>query len=168
MLFVTRTMAVSVSETRDTQLDRLFVFEDHSRVELARDALRQIQQAPLLGGHLDALSSGAVGTTPHNFILNAALYNGLPGALMVLAMTVLQLMMLFKLTRIAIRSQHASVWILAVVFGLFAYLLKGCVHNDSFVVGGLMGWYLIGTLPTMTLIANPSQVPPRTTEQYRP
>lgn len=140
-----RGMQVSVSSTRSVDLERVYDLAFSDRAQLMLQSWDFIVSNPLFGGLETALKTGAIETVPHNFVLNAALYNGFPGALLMIAFTIALVKMLYVNTW-GQKSKRLIDQPLAHGLALcaFAFLAKGLVHNDSFVIGGIIGWYLVG------------------------
>ena len=137
-------------------LSHIFKMEDPERMALALATVEFSSQYLLLGGRLREFGERLEMTddprlpkrsqAPHNMFLNAVLYYGLPGVFLIL----LLLRAVYLTCRQAIRltaSDSVARWIgLGAVAGLIAYLVNAQFHNDSFVTGGTLPWWLLGVL----------------------
>jgi hypothetical protein len=145
-LLASKGMEVAVSDYRSLSVDRVFDLSFGERANLIFDSMEFIRENLLFGGRNEAFDSGAIHMVPHNFLVNALLYSGAVGGLIILIMYLNLSFVIFRQRKTGWFDRITSVKFLRYGCGLalFGYLLKGMVHNDSFVIGGGIGWVLLG------------------------
>lgn len=134
-------------------LGRIIQMEDPVRAGFTAQALNFASKHLLLGGGLPAYLAESPDRTkifgaqaPHNIFLNCLVYYGLPGICLLFVL----------LWRVYITCNRAlglmdldpgSRWlVVGAVAGVLAYFLNSLFHNDSFVTGGTLPWWLLGLL----------------------
>jgi hypothetical protein len=132
------------------RLGRVAELEDSQRLELTSAALQFISKHVLVGGGQEEFKShqGKIyehQVSPHNMFLNCLVYYGLIGLALLLAL----LREIFQTCAKALRlnlSPNTRWTVLGAVGGLIAYIFNSMFHNDSFVSGGTLPWWLLGLL----------------------
>jgi hypothetical protein len=139
-------------------LERLTKFSDRERVALAAESVRFGVANALLGGGVQRFlseqdqarigaSSGAGPQAPHNLLLNALVYYGVPGLVLLLAFLVALFQMCRQVGRLARSGLVTDAWIpLSLLVGLAAYVVHSMFHNQGFVIGDVLPWWAIGML----------------------
>jgi hypothetical protein len=129
---------------------------DTGRFEIAGIALRHIARNPGLGGgreyelayerERDASSRYTDVVAPHNLFLNAAVFYGVPGLLLIVAFLAVLATMMARVW-LAARARHD--WTsMTLVMSIIAYVVVAQFHNASFVTGDTLPWVFIAALLT--------------------
>ena len=136
---------LSISENRTIELARIYDLSDSNRLDLIYQALIYASDHILFGGAEQALKEGAIALTPHNFLVNALLWAGAPGFLLMSALGFLILYHTY-IQPVYTMTPHGPSGALAhgLAISLVMYLAKGMLHSDSFTTGGTIGWHLLG------------------------
>lgn len=125
-------------------LGRFQSFEDKQRESLFTISFNFVQDNFLFGGEKRLgnllIASGMNVTSSHNFILNAFIYSGVFGALILIY---LYLIMLFKALREIYNNYYPQTFIAVT---LLIFLLNSLTHNRSLVTGDETIWILYGLL----------------------
>ena len=145
--------AVSQSQL-GTSAYRLGDLQDADRWSLVQAALLAIEERPWFGGLQHAMRGPLQhGNTPHNMLLNAAVYYGIPAC-----MALVQFIVCVATCSLRALSNGLSGPIglmrSLVAVALLAYIGKGLVHNDGFGTGGIMGMMLLGMMLTPIKLAS--------------
>lgn len=129
-------------EYQASDLSKMERIRDADRVALARGAVEEILNAPLLGIGPEAFLD-KYGLVAHNTVLNAGTYYGIPGVVILFGFW-LGLARVWRATSTT-RSSTGSSWMaMGGLFGVIGYNLNGMFHNESVVTGGLLGAFAIG------------------------
>lgn len=110
--------------------------EDHLREQLFGSAIEFISQNYLAGGRI--AFSKITGYSAHNVFLNAFLYGGLFGGILIL---IIYFRMCFKAIRIILRKNQKSMSTV-LAFGLLSFNIISLTHNDSLLTGEPIIWIL--------------------------
>jgi hypothetical protein len=136
---------LNVSQERTIALERIYDFDAGGRVDLIRESLAYAADNIIFGGAAEALKQGAIALTPHNTFINALLWAGAPGLILMLGFVFLLVYYMFILPRHQLsHSGPAGTLAHGLAVCLIMYLCKGMLHSDSFTTGGTIGWHLIG------------------------
>jgi len=146
VLFASKGLEVTVSDYRTLSINRVFDLSFEQRFNAIREAMDYTGDNLMFGGKNEAMETSAIRVNPHNFIFNALLYSGVMGGLLAVAMHANLVWAMFTQRVAAFNTMNQDVKFMryAAGFALMAYVLKGLVHNDSFVIGGGTGWMLLG------------------------
>lgn len=110
--------------------------EDHLREQLYNSAIEFISQNYLVGGRI--AYSKISDYSAHNVFLNAFIYGGLFGGILIL---IIYFRMCFKAIRIILRNnQKAMSTVFA--FGLLSFNIISLTHNDSLLTGEPIIWIM--------------------------
>lgn len=115
-------------------------FEDETRAVIYQKSIDYLSQHILFGGRFRSQAIGL--RPPHNLFLNAWLYGGLLGLLIVVGLTIKQV---FNVAKQAIGKSFLENYpktILGLAF--LAYTANSMVHNLSIVTGDAVVWILWG------------------------
>jgi len=141
MLCVVGSRLVRV-ETRYSDFSRMKSFSDVERIEIAKAAVEEIRSHPILGMSSAEFVSKH-GVAPHNALLNAAIYYGIPGLVLALIGYCVLLKLLLALGKG--RNVTTVSWVICgVVMGAVNYCWNGLTHNASFITGGSLLFMLVG------------------------
>jgi len=122
-----------------TDFNRMGDYSDVHRIETAVKALSEIGRYPVFGIGIGEFSRRHP-TVPHNAILNAGVYFGIPGVIFCLGSYLLVGWFLWHCLKK--RSVQSTSWIgFGALMGIVSYEWNGLTHNSSFVTGGV--WLLI-------------------------
>ncbi len=125
-----------------SDLSKMEEMRDVGRVVLARQAVEEILNAPLLGiGPAEFLDR--YGLVAHNTVLNAGTYYGIPG-IVILVWFWLGLIRVWRGITPPPLSTTSSWIAVGGLFGVLGYNLNGMFHNESVITGGLLGAFAIG------------------------
>ena len=125
-------------------LGRLQNLEDNEREIIYSLSLDFIKENLMFGGQLKSgeylLSNGASVSSSHNFILNAFVYSGVFGAVI---LVYLFIKLLINCIAYLINNNKPTLYI---AIALIIYLLNSLTHNKSLVTGDEVIWILFGLL----------------------
>lgn len=137
-------------------LGRILQVDDPRRAELLSAAWQLASEEWLFGAGLRRFGSmveapgdqyAARGpVAPHTMFLSAAVYYGLPGVFLVVAVLGTIAVTCNEAMRVAQRDPDVRWVVLGGVSGLLAYFVNAQFHNDSLVTGGTLPWWLLGVL----------------------
>jgi len=129
------------------ELSRMMTMTDQVRVDLREMAIDSTIRHPIFGVPANEFGVGIENDQPlppHNVLLNALVYFGAPGFLLIL-------WLLYLIVRLA-----NDVWKLSfikrdllgcgIVMSLLAFIFCGFFHNASFLSGAFPGWFLVALL----------------------
>ncbi|HET7435648.1 MAG TPA: O-antigen ligase family protein [Thermoanaerobaculia bacterium] len=161
-LFISRN---APTDDDPSSLGRYSHFMDRGRLQVADTALAFIVDHPFTGGAIEyvhfyqsRLRSDAVYDViaPHNLFLNAAVFLGFPGLMLILLFLVTLGLVFVSVWRTA-RRRHD--WLaIGSIFGLAGYLINAQFHNASFVTGDVLPWWLIAIALSATRVPMPAPV----------
>jgi hypothetical protein len=125
-----------------TNLARMRDFRDDGRLQRATAALQEIAKRPVFGMGVASFER-LYEYTPHNTLLNAGIYAGIPGIILCVMFhwTIYRLYRNFGSGR---QLTGASWCTLGSILGMLAYVWNGMFHNGSFVTGGIHLFILLG------------------------
>jgi hypothetical protein len=126
-------------------LGRISALSDDNRIEIYSFALNFIKEHLFFGGKLafgEAMDAAGFGVlSAHNFFLNAFIYGGLLGGLII---TVLYFKMLLRIAKVLFKREFSNrlnpSFFIAAALGI--YLMNSLTHNASLVTGSEFIWVL--------------------------
>lgn len=137
-------MIVDVLNFGFQDLGRLQNLEDNKREIIYSLSLDFIKENLMFGGQLKSgeylLNNGASVSSSHNFILNAFVYSGVFGAII---LVYLFIKLLINCIAYLINNNKPTLYI---AIALIIYLLNSLTHNKSLVTGDEVIWILFGLL----------------------
>ena len=137
-------------ETRLSKSHRISNLADMQRVELIGHSLWAIQKDPIFG-YGGGKFKDQFGITPHNGLINAGVYWGIPAMIASLVCYILLAADLFKW--LFSRRQLTQISWMTVAGGLCvaAYLWHGMTHNASLTSGGTL-FFMVYGIPTISYV----------------
>ena len=83
---------------------------------------------------------------PHNLFLNAAVYYGIIGLLLIILLVKVVFSTCIKAVKLSAK-RHSITWItFGAVTGIVAEFINSQFHNSNFVSGSHLPWWLLGIL----------------------
>ena len=155
LVLLTAAVAISSSESPEgTDLGARFLdLGDSYRADAVGEALSAGADAPLLGNtNEDVTNEDGLVLSPHNMFLNALVFEGVPGLLLVLATAVAMLWMLHACVVTARTAAEARlgterIWLVRVAVagtvGVIGYLANAQLHNASLQSGDFLPWWAL-------------------------
>jgi len=139
--------------------NRIFKFKDSTRAALLWFSINYILDNPWTSGSLSDFGSLIAESedprlpdrplTPHNLFLNAAVGYGIPGLLLIVLLVWKVCTVCWKML-VELSPKVEVHWVgIGAAIGLLAYLVNGQFHNDGFVTGGTLGWWLLGVITAL-------------------
>jgi hypothetical protein len=136
-------------------LNRIFVLKDLRRVAVTKASIEFSSKSLIVGGgqagfkkfleKSDYLRLTKRTIEPHNMFLNAVVFYGIPGV--ILMVLLLSVVVITCKDAMGLIVDPVTGWIaLGAILGLAAYVVNGQFHNNSFVMGGMWPWWLLGLL----------------------
>lgn len=119
---------------RESRLAAGSDLSNDSRVRIYSLAMDFIVTHPLFGGIRTVTS--IIGNMPHNFFINAFIYGGIIGGVIILYIIYVQLRRSFILV-------HKNLSLM-MPLSLIAYTLNGLTHNPSIITGEVLMWMMWG------------------------
>jgi len=110
---------------------------DNARANLTQNAISFLSEHPFVGGPMEYFSQN--GMPAHNFILNAFIYGGLIGGLILVVMF-FKIQFLFLNTLFKFKKISKS---LICLIALSSFLLQGLFHNESLVFSSTIIFILL-------------------------
>ena len=120
--------------------------KDEKRIDYVFDALKWVQHHPM-GGASSYYALG--GEYPHNFFVNAFLYGGVFGGLILTGILIVQLIKIAQITLSFIKKDTRFPLLLVSCLAYLCYTMNSFFHNYSLVFGGEMIfllWAMISSL----------------------
>jgi hypothetical protein len=137
LYFVTNTSA-----WQERNFDKMDTYYDYGRVNIAMNAVREIYSSPLIGKGPEYFLS-KYGVVAHNSILNAGIYYGFMGIVILMCHYGTIAYLHFKLPKAPVTNKMS--WIVqGALWGYLGYCANGMFHNESFITGGIMASIIIG------------------------
>lgn len=137
-------ITVDILNFGSQDLGRLQNFEDNQREIIYSLSLDFVKENLMFGGQLKSgehlLSNGASVSSSHNFILNAFVYSGVFGAIIIIYLFI---KLLIRCIACLINNNKPTLYI---AIALIIYLLNSLTHNKSLVTGDDVIWILLGLL----------------------
>lgn len=128
-------------------LGRYNNMSDEGRLEIYGAALRFLSDNVIFGGQLkfgnEMIANGSTVVASHNFFLNAFIYSGLLGGVVIIGLFFRLISHSIGFLTSSLRKNKASVFLSA---ALMVYLLNSLTHNASLVTGDEHIWMLYGLL----------------------
>lgn len=145
---------------RSYSLTRIENLQDSKRMDLVAASIEFISKNLLIGGGLAGfMASQAIGVegkaeAPHSMFFNCLVYYGLPGLGLMLAFLWAVWLTCRKALSLAAHNPDTGWMTLGAIAGLMAYVINAQFHNDSFVNGGTLPWWLLGLLCSLITMAD--------------
>lgn len=118
--------------------------QDDTRERLLRNGINFVADNTMWGGPLAYMDANA-GLPSHNFILNALIYGGLFGGIILI---VLFVKILIKAIRLVFNKYKRNASSFFCAIALICFLLQGMFHNESLITGSTLLFVLFSLMLT--------------------
>ena len=125
--------------------------QDDTRERLLRNGLNFVADNTMWGGPLAYMDANA-GLPSHNFILNALIYGGLFGGIILI---VLFAKILIKAIRLVFNKYKRNSSSFFCAIALICFLLQGMFHNESLITGSTLLFVLFSLMLTSDKLERP-------------